>query len=128
MRIACRTHRGRGRAAAAGCAIPASIGPALVGARTIGIDISPELSNTASFGEFGDFDFGDPGASGDFGDPPDPGSPPDPAGRPDYIELDEETLSALRLFAAEGMFAAPSGAARESGEPPGMRRPADRRG
>ncbi|WP_439674797.1 hypothetical protein [Embleya sp. MST-111070] len=117
MRIACRTHRGRGRAGAAGCAIPASIGPALIGARIIGIDISPELSNTASFGDFGD-----------LGDPADPGSPPEPAGRPDYIELDEETLTALRLFAAEGMFAAPSGSARDGGEPPGVRRPADRRG
>ncbi|MGW9213795.1 hypothetical protein ACWGR4_43500 [Embleya sp. NPDC055664] len=120
MRIACRTHRGRGRAGAAGCAIPASIGPALIGARIIGIDISPELSNTASFGDFGDF--------GDLGDPADPGPPPEPAGRPDYIELDEETLTALRLFAAEGMFATPSGSARDGGDPPGVRRPADRRG
>ncbi|MGC0414786.1 hypothetical protein [Embleya sp. AB8] len=82
MRIACRTHRGRERAGA-GCAIPASIGPALIGARSIDATEADGSGELADIGRYGD------------------------AG---YVELDEETLTALRLFAAEGMLAAAVGA------------------
>ncbi|WP_406287272.1 hypothetical protein [Embleya sp. NBC_00896] len=105
MRIACRTHRGRGRAGA-GCAIPASIGPALISARSIDSDIPSELSYSAENGEHGD-----------FAEYPE---------RPEYTELDEETLTALRLFAAEEMLAAVGTYMRESGEIVSVRRPADR--
>lgn len=95
MRIACRTHRGRGRAGA-GCAIPASIGPALISARSMDSDISPELSDASPYAD-----------SGQYGERAD---------HLDYAELDEETLTALRLFAAEGMLAAVGAQLRESGE------------
>ncbi|MEU0932060.1 hypothetical protein [Embleya sp. NPDC005971] len=90
MRIACRTHRGRGRA---GCVIPASIGPALISARSMDSDVSPELSGVSPFAD-----------SGEYGER---------AAHPDHTELDEETLTALRLFAAEGMLAAVGAQLRE---------------
>ncbi|MFI6580619.1 hypothetical protein [Embleya sp. NPDC050493] len=106
MRIACRTHRGRGRTGA-GCAIPASIGPALISARSIDSDISSELSGASSYAD-----------SGEYGERAD---------HPDYAELDEETLSALRLFAAEGMLAAAGAQLRENGEMMSARRSLDRK-
>jgi hypothetical protein len=81
MRIACRTHRTQDRD---GCVIPTSIGPALISARSIEADITPELGYSAEY--------------------------------TDYAELDEETLVAIRLFAAENMLAAAGAYLRERGE------------
>lgn len=105
MRIACRTHRGRGRAGA-GCAIPASIGPALISVRSIDSGISSELSFVSQYAD-----------SGEYGEHAD---------QLDYAELDEETLTALRLFAAEGMLAATGAQLRDSGEMPSVRRSVER--
>ncbi|MYW02631.1 hypothetical protein GT354_31035 [Streptomyces sp. SID3343] len=80
MRIACRTHRTRGRD---GCVIPSSIGPALISARSIEQDLFPGLPCSAERVDRG----GDAEYAG-------------------YAELDEETLVAIRLFAAEDMLAA----------------------
>jgi hypothetical protein len=77
MRIACRTHRTRD-----GCVIPTSIGPALISVRSLETDISPELRSV---------ECAEPVARAKF---------------LERVELDEETLVAIRLFAAEGMLAA----------------------
>ncbi|MFE2867780.1 hypothetical protein [Embleya sp. NPDC059259] len=53
-------------------------------------DVSPELSGVSPFADSGER-----------------------AAHPDHTELDEETLTALRLFAAEGMLAAVGAQLRE---------------